>query len=160
MAHAVPLCVLPSGLWRIALVAGVAGLDTSTLPTSEVLYILSLSIITEGLALLTLGLVRPWGETVPGWVPVVGGRRIPTLAVVVPAAVGAVVITAVWAYGILNYFFHFVPPMNDTGQTLPTTGPAALALEITYAPLIAWGPLLAIVTVAYYRRRTRTAAAR
>lgn len=28
VAHAIPLCVLPSGLWRVALVLGLAGYDT------------------------------------------------------------------------------------------------------------------------------------
>ncbi|MFI1680909.1 hypothetical protein [Streptomyces sp. NPDC020607] len=35
------------------------------------------------------GLVREWGEVVPAWVPVLGGRRVRPLAAVVPALLGA-----------------------------------------------------------------------
>ena len=35
----------------------------------ESVYVLSLSLITEAVALLTLGLVRPWGERAPAWIP-------------------------------------------------------------------------------------------
>ncbi|MGW2681256.1 hypothetical protein [Streptomyces sp. NPDC001436] len=50
---------------------------------------LFLSVLSECLALPTLGLVRSWGETVPRWIPHLGGRRVPPLAAVVPALLGA-----------------------------------------------------------------------
>lgn len=53
-------------------------------------YLLLLSGLSMGLALLTLGLVHDWGERVPGWVPLLGGRTVPTRAAVFPAAAGAV----------------------------------------------------------------------
>ncbi|GAA2842698.1 hypothetical protein GCM10010505_77190 [Kitasatospora aburaviensis] len=31
----------------------------------------------EGLTLLTLGLVRPWGEVTPRWIPLIGGKLLP-----------------------------------------------------------------------------------
>lgn len=155
-AHAVPLCLLPSGLWRIALVVE----WTDWYGTHEWLpwerpYVLSLTVISECLALLTLGLVHPWGEVVPRWVPFLGGRNIPIRAAVIPASAGAVIITAFCTYATLNYFIHFVEPLNDTGEALPTSGPGMWALVICYVPMVAWGPLLGVVTVAYYRRRTR-----
>ncbi|MCF2434810.1 hypothetical protein LV779_08895 [Streptomyces thinghirensis] len=36
--------------------------------------------MSEALALLTLGLVRPWGEVVPRRVPLLGGRPVPVMA--------------------------------------------------------------------------------
>ncbi|MFJ9522059.1 hypothetical protein ACIRPK_27880 [Kitasatospora sp. NPDC101801] len=36
-----------------------------------------------------------------------------------------------------------------------TSGPGAWALWICYLPILAWGPLLAVVTRAYHLRRTR-----
>ncbi|MFG3409015.1 hypothetical protein [Streptomyces sp. NPDC048142] len=154
MAHAIPLCVLPSGLWRVALVLGLAGYD-SDYPWAvwERPYVIGLSVVSEGLALLALGLVRPWGEVVPCWVPGLRGRRIPIPAVVIPAALGAALIMMLCAYGTLNQIFGFMEPLNDDGTGLPASGPAAWALWTTYAPLLAWGPLLVILTVAYYRRR-------
>ncbi|MFB7936171.1 hypothetical protein [Streptomyces sp. NPDC056049] len=156
-AYAIPLCALPSGLWRIALVVGwpdwYAGHDW--LP-GERSYVLSLSLVAECLALLTLGLVRPWGERLPAWVPFAGGRTLPVRAVVVPASIGAFLATALAAYAVLNYAFHLVPPLNDTGETFPTAGPGAWALWACYVPILAWGPLLAVVTRAYHLRRTRS----
>ncbi len=153
-AHAIPLCTLPSGLWRVALVVGWPDWYGPQVWTPwERPYVLSLSVLAECLALLSLGLVRPWGERVPAWVPRLGGRMIPVRAAVVPAATGAFLITALCTYAVLNFFFHFVPPLNNNGETLPTSGPGAWALWICYAPLAAWGPLLAYVTRAYWLRR-------
>ena len=66
-AHVVPWTTVPSGLWRIALglgvpmgVSGLAGLDRA--PGWITPYVFALSIVAEGLALLTLGLVRPGGR--------------------------------------------------------------------------------------------------
>ncbi|MFF3727532.1 hypothetical protein ACFYYM_34780 [Streptomyces erythrochromogenes] len=154
VAHAVPLCVLPSGLWRVALVLGLAGYNEDYRWAAwERPYVLGLSVVSEGLALLALGLVRPWGEVVPRWVPWLHGRRIPIGVVVVAAALGAALVMLFCAYAVLNQVFDFVEPLNDTGDSGPTGGPAAWALWAAYAPLIAWGPLLAILAVAYHRRR-------
>jgi hypothetical protein len=40
---------------------------------------------------------------------------------------------------------------------LPRHGPARWLLIACYLPLLAWAPLLAAVTAAYWRRRTRAA---
>lgn len=150
-AAAVPFTTLPSGLWRLALVLGVplgVQVDGQDLQVhgGEAVYVVCLSVVIEALALLTLGLVRPWGEYVPRWMPVLGGRRIPPFAAIVPAMAGAVVVQAVWTYAFRD-------------PTLPSfefAGDGAKALLIAcYAPLLLWGPLLAAVTVAYYRRRCR-----
>ncbi|MFE1876472.1 hypothetical protein ACFW9N_37385 [Streptomyces sp. NPDC059496] len=157
VAHAIPLCVLPSGLWRVALVLGLAGYNTDyEWAAWERPYVLGLSVVSEGLALLAFGLVRPWGEVVPRWVPGLRGRRIPIPAAVIPAALGATLVMMFCAYAVLNQIFDFVEPMNENGDGGPTSGPAAWALWAAYAPLIAWGPLLTILTVAYYRRRRAT----
>lgn len=153
-AHAVPLVALPSGLWRIGLVTGFPDwYGEHDWGAWERPYVLMLSVVSEVLALLTLGLVRPWGERVPGWVPLLGGRRVPVLAAVVPALTGAFLITAFMAYGILNHFLQFVPPLNGAGEGLPDSGPGMWLLVACYVPLVAWGPLLAAVTFAYHRRR-------
>jgi hypothetical protein len=146
-AHLVPLCVLPSGLWRIALVAGLAGYQ-GHLRTWEGPYILSLTVVTEALALLTFGLVRPWGEVVPAWIPFLGGRRVPTAAAVVTASLGAFAVTALWTYAAVHS-----PNLGNGPAGL--SGMSLWAIYACYAPLLAWGPLLGAVTVAYLRRRTR-----
>jgi hypothetical protein len=157
-AHTVPLTVLPSGLWRIALGFGVpvgfSG-DLAVLyhaPGWITLYVILLSLIVEGLALLTLGLVQPWGEVVPRWIPRLGGRRVPTMAAVISAALGAIAVTIV----SIMIVRELIDP--DTSSYDPSEAPQGLAawvMGLCYAPMVAWGPLLAAVTIAYYRRRTR-----
>lgn len=150
VAHLVPLVTLPSGLWRIALVAGVplgvAGQGAPFRPHGwESVYIVSLSLVSEALALLALGLVRPWGEVLPRWLPAVGGRRVPPPLAVTAATAGAVAVTLIWGYAAWGVLVRG----NDLGFT-----PVGFTLLVAcYAPLLLWGPLLLSVTAAYHRRR-------
>uniref|UniRef100_A0AAU2JGR5 Uncharacterized protein n=1 Tax=Streptomyces sp. NBC_00049 TaxID=2903617 RepID=A0AAU2JGR5_9ACTN len=149
-AHAVPLVTLPSGLWRIALVVG---LPVAAEPVSTVggmLYVLSLTVVSEALALLTLGLVQPWGETVPRWIPLLGGRRVRPLAAVIPALVGA---TALFA---LCGWVGYIQASNLAAGTITDTPAQQVLLVLCYLPLLAWAPLLTVSALAYYRRRTAT----
>lgn len=147
-AHVAALTALPSGLWRLALVVGFpagytargyAGLDLSGWGTP---YLVLLSVLSEAAALLTLGLVQRWGEVLPRWVPLAGGRRVPPLTAVVPAGLGAAVVTALWTPLLLWWSV----PHDDMTRT------GALVVGFLYLPMVAWGPLLAAVTVSYWRR--------
>ncbi|GAA3980880.1 hypothetical protein GCM10023085_73990 [Actinomadura viridis] len=154
-AHAVPLSVLPAGLWRIAMGLGVPlgfsgemarlyeGPDWVLTP-----YVILLSLITEGFALLTLGLVRPWGEVFPRWIPFLGGRPVPVMAAVTAASLGAVAV--MWICGAVALSWN-----GSLGMTDPEApqGAAAWLMILCYVPALAWGPLLAVVTAAYYVRR-------
>jgi hypothetical protein len=162
-AYAIPLTVLPSGLWRIA---GVtfhlpigeggeqgAGDVPSWLPME--LYVVLLTVLSELAAFTAIGLIATWGEVFPRWVPGLGGRRVPPLAAVVPAAMAAAVLTLLWtAAGITT-----VAGTDIHGEPVPANFPlhfddweGVLAI-VMYAPLLLWGPLLAAVAVAYHRRR-------
>ncbi|WP_434587466.1 hypothetical protein [Streptomyces sp. A5-4] len=146
-AHATALVVLPSGLWRITMVLGhSAGYTDEGFVSLETpgakLWMLALSVVTELLALLTIGLVRPWGTVLPGWIPLFGGRAPRPMAVVVPAALGALVLTLLWTPFLWWWSF----PHSDL------TGTGYLVVGLIYQPLVLWGPLLAAVTVSYYRR--------
>jgi len=146
-AHVVPLLTLPSGLWRIALVVGlpVIGLDAGSFV--ERFGIVLLSLVAEGSALLTLGLVQPWGEIVPRWIPLIGGRCVRPMAAVVPALIGAATLTFLWTWSISNMWSHgFFGYFENDAQVV--------LVVVCYLPLLAWGPLLAVVAVAYLRRRT------
>ncbi|WP_206077886.1 hypothetical protein [Prauserella endophytica] len=73
-------------------------------------------------------------------------RQADQVAAIVPAALGAVAVEAIW-------LFAFRDP---TLAGLEFTGDGWKALLLAcYLPLLLWGPLLAAVTVAYYRRRCR-----
>jgi hypothetical protein len=150
-AHAVPLVTLPSGIWRLFLAAGVdLGLRPyHAIGPGEAGYIVGLSVVSEALALLTLGLVRPWGERVPRWIPVLGGRRVAPYAAIVPAAAGAVALAVIWAYAFRDF-----PALG----AVTFAGPGWHVLLVAcYLPLLLWAPLLAVVTGAYWHRRCRDA---
>ncbi|MCZ4102499.1 MULTISPECIES: hypothetical protein [Streptomyces] len=154
-AHAVPLAVLPSGLWRMAMAVGIpvgfsGQLAKDWQPGLEVSsYITLLTLVTEGLALMTLGLVRPWGERVPRWIPLLGGRRVRTWAAVVPALLGAFAVTA-----LTTEMFWGGWPAEAGGSEAPQ-GMAALIMNACYVPMLLWGPLVAVVAVSYALRRRR-----
>jgi len=156
-AYAVPLCVLPSAVWRLhaVLVKDFPPACEALMAAWEPYYVASLSVISLGAALLTIGLVRPWGEVVPGRVPFVGGRVIPVLGAVIPAYAGAALIFGIYAYALLNPIFHFRATPDIPGCPPPSEEPGAWVAAASYAPLLAWGPLLVVVTAAYHRRRTR-----
>ncbi|MEV5971788.1 hypothetical protein [Streptomyces sp. NPDC051921] len=149
-AHAVPLAVLPSGLWRLALVAGLpvtqdAGDGTIGLGAS--LYVVSLSLVSELLAFLTLGLVRAWGEVFPRWMPFLGGRRVNPAAATAAALAGVAGLCAIAAWGVYAEY-------AGLGPGIPASPAQEAVLVACYAPLVLWPPLLAAVAVAYHRRRT------
>lgn len=152
LAHVLALITLPSGLWRIALVAGLPVVNTTiVLPFSERVQIVGLSVFAELLALLSLGLVQRWGEVVPGWLPLVGGRPVHRFAATVPAALGAAALTGIWTFAVVNVLTGTTSGGLD--YFFPTVAQKAVLL-VCYVPLVAWGPLLAVLTIAYYRRRT------
>ena len=160
-AHLVALTVLPAGVWRIVLGSGVtmgftrAALEADDMPGWGTVSVVFLSLLTEGLALLTLGLVRPWGEVVPGWVPRLRGRRIPPRAVVIPAAIGGALLTAIWGYAFAGLLGARESAVWDE---ISGTGWRALMIGC-YVPALFWGPLLLWLTHAYARRRRATGTA-
>ncbi|MCC9309803.1 hypothetical protein LN042_22470 [Kitasatospora sp. RB6PN24] len=163
-AYATTLTTLPSCLWRLALLGhGDPLLEPSTTPppghgpvlVTGAWYVVALSVVSEALAFLTVGLVSTWGETVPRWIPLLRGRRVPVPAATVPAAVGSLLLM-VFPYGLL--MFATGRMVNSTRQTpgtgLVTHGWQTVAFYAAYVPLAAWGPLVAVLTVHYHRRRT------
>jgi hypothetical protein len=151
-AHLVPLTTLPSSLWRIPLAfgftMGIADAGAFEDPgIGESIYVLSLSLVLESLALLTLGLVRPWGERAPRWIPLIGGREVPVKPVVWTAGLGALALAAIWGYAFRDF-----PTLPDAEYTHEAWH---VLLVACYTPLLLWAPLLLAVTWAYWRRRAR-----
>jgi hypothetical protein len=105
------------------------------------LVVYSLPLSAAGGALLTLGLAMRWGTVLPGWVPYLGGRRVPVALAVVPASV---VTVAVITAGLTMYRLIII-------DGLPVTGSGAPGL--LWLP---WGIALGLATLAYRRRRLRT----
>lgn len=165
VAYATTVAALPSSIWRIAAIYFRQPLleQTATVVRGHgpVLftgpwYVIALSVVSEALAYLTVGLVSQWGEAVPRLIPGLGGRRVPILAAVIPAGVGATVLTLLFPYALIMLSLGRM--VNGTlGTGVIVHGWQAVVFAVAYAPLAAWGPLLGIVTVHYYRRRRRAA---
>ncbi|MFW3475241.1 hypothetical protein ACN24M_28985 [Streptomyces microflavus] len=125
------------------------------------MYILTLSVTSELLAFSAIGLIARWGEVFPRWIPHLRGRRVPTEAAVIPAALGATVLTLMFTVlAVVNEIQGTTIRGDDRSAEFPgeAGGWEAAWFYICYTPLILWGPLLAVLTVAYYKRRRRTAA--
>ncbi|MEV0645168.1 hypothetical protein AB0I28_07880 [Phytomonospora sp. NPDC050363] len=164
-AHLVPLLVLPSGIWRIVTVTfnvgGGAGKGSGEVPAwlPIELYVVLLSVLSELLAFSAVGLVARWGEVFPRWTPGLAGRRVPPALVIIVASAGAAILTVVWTVGAVAVGRG----TTVQGDPLPADFPlrtdtwdGLLAIG-AYAPLYAWGPALAVLTVHYARRRLNRA---
>jgi hypothetical protein len=95
-------------------------------------------------AILTLGLIQPWGEKFPSWIPFWGGKRVPPALAIIPAALISVLVTSA---GLM-----FIR-LTLTGVFDEQFGPGNPA---TYGPELlwpVWGIALAAATLAYYYRR-------
>lgn len=95
-------------------------------------------------SLLTLGLVQRWGETVPRWVPWLGGRRVPVRLAVIPATYVAVVVLAASVGMLAN-----PRVLAKFGTDFWAIGPMVLW------PV--WAVALGAATYAYYVRRVHSA---
>jgi len=163
-AHVVACTVLPSGIWRLlgfvinvpVLEKSAEGNDSLELLDGPV-YLVVLTVVSEALAYLAVGLVAPWGERIPRLVPWLGGRRVPVLAAVIPAAIGTVLLTVLFDYGLVMVALHrTIEGGTDVGLHLHSWQYPVFWL--CYGPLALWGPLLGVLTVHYYRRRRRAPA--
>ena len=151
-AHLAALAPVPSGLWRFALAFGMLagyteqGYQDLNMSGWGAPHVIILSVGTECVALLTLGLVRPWGEMVPRWTPVLGGRAVNARAATVAAFAGAAILVIL---GTPFIFWWQLPhdEMTSTGSML---------VGILYLPMVLWAPLLIAVTVSYWRRHRAT----
>ncbi|MCX5193793.1 hypothetical protein OOK31_07790 [Streptomyces sp. NBC_00249] len=161
-AYVTTLTVLPASVWRIAGFVFQAPLmvpsDTPPEGHGPVLfqdgpvYIVALTVVSEVLALLALGLVSRWGEIWPRWIPGLGGRPVPVAAAVIPAGLGAAALM-VFPYALVMMASGRMLDGTPATGGLITHGWQTVAFWISYVPLAAWGPLLAVLTVHYYRRR-------
>ncbi|MBT2900162.1 hypothetical protein [Streptomyces sp. McG3] len=149
-AYAVPLVVLPSSVWRLPAAFG------DGISFAERMYIPFLSVVSELLAFTAIGLVARWGEIFPHGIPRLGGRQVPTRAAVIPAALGAAALTLLFTVlAIVNEIRGTTIRGDALSDDFPgeAGGWEAAWFYVCYTPLTLWGPLLAVLTVAYYRRR-------
>ncbi|MFC0007386.1 hypothetical protein [Micromonospora siamensis] len=147
------LAPLPYGLVRLAWALGVPlGIDQGLAdqPLAARFGEAALAALAIGGGVLALGLVRPWGEVWPRWIPVLAGRRIPPALPTTLGGLAAILVTI----GGLSVVRIVV------GTELGWLRPEPEGPEITgwgaggpgwLWPL--WGLGLAVATAAYHRRR-------
>ncbi|MFE6777502.1 hypothetical protein [Streptomyces sp. NPDC057702] len=143
-AHAIALCVIPSGLWRIAMASGVyVGYsdrvlrDVFNIPGWGIAYVVGLSVLAELAALFPLLLVSDrWRPLRPG-----------TLAALAWTASGVLILVALW---------QLVVAFTVESQTYMSSGTAQTVWGVAFAPLLAVPALMTAVTWSYAQRhRTR-----
>jgi hypothetical protein len=153
LAHAIPLLVLPSGLWRLAVALGFSmGMLNDAGEPSYVrgwaaVYVVAITLLAEAVGLTALGLVRPWGEVAPAWLPFIGGRPVRPRIAIRAATAGSVALMLIWTVGFW--------PVWTGDQASDMASPFwAVVFALCYAPLNLWGPALLVLTWAYHRRRS------
>ncbi|MET9419508.1 hypothetical protein ABZY06_02050 [Streptomyces sp. NPDC006540] len=139
-AHAIALCALPSGLWRIAMASGVyVGYsdqvlrDAFGIPGWGIAYVVGLAVVSELAALFPLLLVSD------RWQPL----RPRTLAALAWAASALTIVFALWQLVVL-----FTVESRSY-----LTGTAETVWAFFFLPLAAVPFLLTAVTWSYSRRR-------
>lgn len=147
-AHAVPWIILPTALWRLPIAFGfdMGMVDPEAPPWTwwALPYTIGLILLVEGLAVLTAGLVEPWGEALPSWLPVVGGRPVRPGAVAAAAAAGGLALSALWiSDGVMWVLGEHVSFRSVAWERLAAAG------LLTH---VVWGPMLLAVTFDYWRR--------
>lgn len=124
--------LLPDPLWFSA-----AELDV--VPGTK-LFGMGLGTVAFCCGLVTLGLIRPWGEVWPRWMPFVAGRPVPVKAAVVPGTAAALLL----GIGSTSWLV-----MLATETTLA----AERVLMAVLFPFPLWGAAVGLATLAYYFRR-------
>ncbi|NEB16191.1 hypothetical protein [Streptomyces coelicoflavus] len=139
-AHAVALCALPSGLWRIAMATGVhVGYsdqvlrDVYDIPGWGIAYVVGLSVLAELAALFPLLLVSDrWRPLRPG-----------VLAPLAWTVSGVLVLAALW---------QLVVAFTAESQTYLSSGTAQTVWGLAFASLFAIPVLMTAVTWSYAKR--------
>ncbi|MFC0676086.1 hypothetical protein [Brachybacterium hainanense] len=151
------LAPVPSIIWRLLMLAGAdLGFAEAQLFRTDprgVSYVLALCVIEAAVCLACWGLIRPWGERLPRWLPGLGGRVIPRL---LPTAVGLagtlalVMILAplLWSFG--GAWLGITEAWTPTDGMTPAQ---SLLLGVMYAPFFLWPVPVAGAVVGYWRRR-------
>jgi ribosomal protein S27AE/NADH:ubiquinone oxidoreductase subunit 6 (subunit J) len=104
-----------------------------------------LGTLAVGGAVLTAGLVRPWGEVFPRWIPGLRGRRVPIPVAVVPALFVAVITTSA------GLMFLRIAVTGRIPDTFGGTADVAAWLPEMFWSL--WGAALAAAAIGYWLRR-------
>ncbi len=137
------LCPLPYALVRATwLTPWPVGLPSGdTLEPAIRLFGLTLGAAALGGAVLTVGLLRPWGQVWPSWIPVLRGRPVPVRFPVIAGGLVAVVLLAA------------TPGLAGPGISGLLAGDLHGAAFLVLFPTLPWGLALGIAVLAHAQRR-------
>ena len=101
-----------------------------------------LATMSAGGALLTIGLMRPWGEVYPRWIPYLRGKRVRPRTAIIPATAVALLVTSAGLMYLRGLALGRIDLTTDTW---------GLFVPEFFWPL--WGGALGAATLAYHFRR-------
>ena len=139
---------LAYALTRVLMFFCVPGFDMAEFGDPMLWAGLGLAVSASLGAWLTCGLVRPWGEVFPRWLPGLRGRRVPIRLAVVPGLLVAVMVATAAKDGVQS--------LGDDGALTAITEWPLVTLPAFLWPL--WAFALAMATANYGIRRTLTEA--
>ncbi len=153
------LVPIPYGISRLLWAVGIPfGIDGEALgedfhaPGWGSLYILLLVLLTEGTALYTHAFLLARASRVPGWIPLLAGRRVRSRLVIAPLLAPIVVLASFnhWSLEYISDGFAMPPEVAEDMPPWSFWGQVAV--------FWVWGLSLPVATFAYWRRpRTRRA---
>ena len=126
--------------WVVGIPLGISESLLRQVRTEMIGAAAGLASVAIGGAILTLGLVRPWGETFPRWMPIVRGRRVPLWLAIAPATFVAVLVFAAGLGLTRDVLRDGLPEVDWVAQAPGLLWPF-------------WGLGLGAATLAYYYRR-------
>ena len=155
---------LPSVAWRIALLAGLDvgfGLaDEVRFSAGGVVYVLGLEVLTLLVAVAGFGLIRPWGEVVPRWVPRLGGRTIPPLVPLIVGGIGTVVLLGLIGSVLVKFVLAWTGVVPGWTPDVGMSAGERAVLLACYIPFFVWPVAIAVALIGYGRRRLGARSAR
>lgn len=101
---------------------------------------------------LLWGLVRPWGEVFPRWIPVVGGSRVPRWLPITPALIGVGTLVPYGVLGLGYVMLGSAGVITVRSGDFPTPADSLLAGWVGMIAFAGYGIALAIVTSSYWKR--------
>ncbi|MFE9104288.1 hypothetical protein [Actinomadura geliboluensis] len=108
--------------------------------------------------LLLWGLVRPWGQVFPRWVPLLHGSRVPRWLPLTPAVLGAATLAP---YGVVGMGYTTLATAGIVTMRRGDLHTAADALLVGWIGMVAfavYGVALTVATRSYWRRTVRSSA--
>ncbi|HZG17048.1 MAG TPA: hypothetical protein VE710_18835 [Candidatus Bathyarchaeia archaeon] len=126
--------------WLLGIPLGVTEELFQSLQKSDAVWAgAGLALVSIVGAILTHGLIKPWGETFPRWFPFWAGKRVPVALAVVPAGLVSILLTVTGIQVVIQ--FILTGDFQNWGATTP----------LLFLPI--WGIALGGATIFYFYRR-------